>query len=148
MSRKIYFDYGSCWEDVTPNVLDSVRIIERKCSDDYHYAQNVCNISVIMGDGPEIPDGSDSYYFKDSWTDDDGWTLTLGESDLPTTRGGVHKRDFITISGTMDYVVKIKATSTGASQIVLVGEKADNTYQPRNRDLVRSAFGRPAGQQR
>ncbi|HRF89580.1 MAG TPA: radical SAM protein, partial [Desulfobacter postgatei] len=31
---------------------------------------------------------------------------------------------------------------------VIQKEKADNTYHPRNRDLVRSAFGRPAGQQR
>ncbi|EIM63487.1 B12-binding domain-containing radical SAM protein [Desulfobacter postgatei] len=31
---------------------------------------------------------------------------------------------------------------------VIQKEKADNTYQPRNRNLVRSAFGRPAGQQR
>ncbi|WP_289023469.1 cobalamin-dependent protein [Desulfobacter postgatei] len=31
---------------------------------------------------------------------------------------------------------------------VIQKEKADNTYQPRNRDLVRSAFGRPAGQHR
>ena len=50
MSRKIYFDYGSGWEDATTYIRDDVVITERMCSDTYHYAQNVASFTYTATD--------------------------------------------------------------------------------------------------
>jgi len=130
MSRKIYFDYGLGWEDATTYVRDDIVITERMCSDTYRYAQNVANFTVFVQDMPEIPDDpAGQYYYIDDWATEDGWTQTLSESIATSLRGGVYKRDFVTISGNQEYMIRLKAVATGTTQVALVGEKADNSFE-------------------
>ena len=129
MSQKIYFDYGSGWEDVTSYIRDDYSYTLRAASDNYRYAQNVANMTMNMNLAPEIPDGSTAYYFMDDWTTDDGWAYTISEADLPSLRGGVYKNDFVTISGGMQYIIKLKCIADGATSISLVGETPSNTYE-------------------
>lgn len=129
--KKVYFDYGSGWEDVSKFIRDDLTITDRFANSNYHYAQNVANMTMLIGDVPEVPDGSTPYYYMEGWEEAtaSGWIQTLAEDTLPTTRGGVYQRDFITISGGMDYVLKLKCTATGSSSIALVGEKSDDTFE-------------------
>ncbi len=129
MSKKIYFDYGTGYEDVTNFIRDDFSITERMATDSYHYAQNVADMTMLIGDSPAVPDGGGSVYYKDDWVDDDGWYLTVAEDFLPNTRGGIYKRDFVTISGNVTYLVRLNATASESSNIVIIGEKADNTYE-------------------
>jgi len=129
--KKVYFDYGSGWEDVSQYIRDNLTITDRFANKTYHYAQNVANMTMLIGDVPEVPDGSTPYYYMDGWTEAtaSGWIQTLSEDTLPTTRGGVYQRDFVTISGGVDYVLKLKCTSTGPSVIALVGERSDDEFE-------------------
>lgn len=129
--KKVYFDYGSGWEDVSKFIRDDLTITDRFANSSYHYAQNVANMTMLIGDVPEVPDGSTPYYYMDDWSEATAneWVQTLAETTLPTTRGGVYQRDFVTISGGIDYVLKLKCSSTGPSVIALVGERSDDEFE-------------------
>jgi len=86
-------------------------------------------MTMMVGTSPAIPDGGGTVYYVDDWVSDDGWYLTVAEDFLPNTRGGIYKRDFVTISGGVDYLVRLNATANESSTIVVIGEKADNTYE-------------------
>ena len=65
---KIYFDYGTGWEDVTRYIRDDIKVTQRAGTDDFHYAQNVCNLTMKMDSPPFVPTTSGMLYYNDSFT--------------------------------------------------------------------------------
>lgn len=66
-------------------------------------------------------------YYYDDWPALDGWEQTLTESWLPVDRGGIYKRDFITISGI--FVVKIQCTADYYGLLTVYGETGADTWK-------------------
>ncbi len=66
-------------------------------------------------------------YYNDAWIDNDGWQQTVYEDWLPTTRGGIYRRDFISISG--NYFIKIYCKTNFIGGLSIYGETQQDTFE-------------------
>lgn len=126
---KIYFDYGTGWEDVTRYIRDAIKVTQRAGTDDFHYAQNVCNLTMMMDSSPFVPTTSGMLYYNDSFTSDSEWVVTVSEDTNIYTRGGVRNTTVFNIQSNIKYLVRLELTANQASNISLIGKTSSGTYR-------------------